>query len=179
MEKIISNSGTEDKCFFINQNLNLAGYIDYGYFQVNIDLFSESQKHHTFFNRKAIITKDLNVKNHLLQQEVFGNLKEQSLYQIINRQDFQEFWFVHKENIDVCKDCELRHMCIDPRVPHKRNDNSWYHEDECNYNPYIAKWVGEPNYLTLEQSGIISNNKVSYIDYQKLNDVFSMLYGFE
>ena len=49
-----------------------------------------------------------------------------------------------------------KNICPDNRVPQKRNDGSWYHDSECNYNPYIAKWNGEVGFQTLSECGVIS-----------------------
>ncbi len=48
-------------------------------------------------------------------------------------------------------------MCVANRLPIKRRDESWYHQIECNYNPYIAKWKGEDGYKTLIECDISVN----------------------
>jgi SPASM domain peptide maturase of grasp-with-spasm system len=127
-------------------------------FRVNIKMFSESQKHHTYFNRKLYIGSEGEIKNTPESLEEFGrvqNIKE--LKKIITKPEFQKYWLIDKEQCDVCKNCEFRHICIDNRLPYQRKDGSWYHKEECNYNPYICKWKEENGYLTLKECGVITN----------------------
>jgi hypothetical protein len=142
------------------------------HFNVNVYLFTESQKHHSYFNRKLFIDNTGVIRNYLGSSNSFGNISnitsKEDITNIINNPVFQEFWEVKKSDCDVCKDCEFRYMCIDNRVPIKRNSNQWYHEKECSYNPYIAKWKGEKSYLNLHDCGIVSDSKGFNIDKNKL-----------
>lgn len=81
---------------------------------------------------------------------------------------FQELWGVCKDKIDICKVCEYRYMCNDPRIPLQRQDGTYYYPTECSYNPYIAKWANEPGYHTLAECGIICNNIGLSIDENQL-----------
>ena len=96
---------------------------------------------------------------------------------IINSNEFQNLWFSTKEITDICKSCEFRNMCFDNRTPKKRLDNTWYHNTECNYNPYIAKWAGEEGYKTLSECGIISNEDGFSIDEEKIAKINAELWG--
>ena len=80
------------------------------------------------------------------------------LNEIITSNEFQKFWNVHKDVCDVCKDCEFKYMCVDNRIPQKKNEKEWFHTTECNYNPYIAKWKEEKGYITIKELGSTSNN---------------------
>ena len=112
-------------------------------FVINIPTFTEAQKHNLFFNRKLIISS-----LGIVTSSLFGNskewaIKENSLREIISKEDFKEKWFINKDLILVCKDCEYRYMCIDSRDPKKNENNHWFFDSECGYNPYIAKWKDE------------------------------------
>jgi|GEM_PF-803883 len=138
--------------------------------QLNIRLFSESQKHHTYYNRKLYITAVGEIRNAPQCPETFGNIKQQkSLRQIVAGAEFQKYWRISKEMTDVCSDCEFRNMCLDSRLPKQRGKGKWYHETECNYNPYISKWKGEEGYRTLQESGVTSNSSGFKISRRKLN----------
>lgn len=83
----------------------------------------------------------------------------------MNKNEFQILWSVKKDVTLVCKDCEFRYMCIDSRIPIlSDNKTSWFHNNECNYNPYIAKWKGEEGYRTLKECGIFINSSSIRID---------------
>ena len=145
-------------------------------FVSNISLFSESQLHHTYFNRKLYIGPTGEIKNAPETEQVFGyiqDITEDELKEIISSRHFQKYWFVNKGLIDVCKDCEFRHMCVDNRVPIERKSNEWYNSLECNYNPYIGKWEGEEGYLSLADCGVVSNEKGFIIDHEKVRKINS------
>lgn len=96
---------------------------------------------------------------------------ENSLKEFIKESSNFKLWLIHKDLIDICKDCEFRHMCVDVNIPTQRKDGSWYQKIECNYNPYIGKWKGETNYRTLEECGVIVNNELYYRDDSKIIDI--------
>ena len=127
-------------------------------FVINIDVFSEAQQHNTFFNRKLYLAGNGDICNAIEHPKVYGNLKNleqfEDLEAIVSSSEYQELWHTSKDNIDVCRDCEFRYMCIDNRLPRKKTDGSFYYEEECAYNPYIAKWFGEDHYRSLEETGI-------------------------
>jgi len=96
------------------------------------------------------------------------DFNEKSLKEYFNNPSKFKLWLIHKDLIDVCKDCEFRHMCVDSRLPIQRINGSWYHKTECNYNPYIGKWKGTNKYKTLEECGIIVNDSFYIRDDNKI-----------
>ena len=149
-------------------------------FEISNQLFLESQRYHTYFNRKLYIGIDGEIKNAFECFETFGNINEiktpEKFEQIISAPDFQKYWFVNKEITDICKDCEFRLMCVDNRLPYQRVESEWYHKIDCNYNPYIAKWKGEEGYQTLEECGVISNEHGFSINYKKIAKINAVLW---
>jgi hypothetical protein len=87
------------------------------------------------------------------------NKQVKNLESILGK-DYSDLWHANKDSIEVCNVCEYRYMCIDKRVPVKRNNDSWYFEEECDYNPFISKWKGEKWYKSLSESGITSNIEI-------------------
>jgi hypothetical protein len=135
-----------------------AGGMFVPHFVINIEVFAEAQQHNTFFNRKLYLAANGDVRNAIEHTQVYGNLncleQFEDLATIVDSKPFQEVWHTPKDVIDVCSDCEFRYMCIDNRLPRKRHDGSLYYEEECTYNPYIAKWFGDENYMSLDEAGI-------------------------
>ncbi len=133
--------------------------VNLNYFSPNIFIYTESQNHHTYFNRKLYINKKGEIKNSPESPYVFGNLEDikndVELRDYINNPSFQKLWHITKDKTFVCKDCEYRFMCVDNRIPKTINNETWFHETECNYNPYIAKWKGEHEYKSLLECGVI------------------------
>lgn len=146
------------------------------YFSNNMSFFTESQKHNTFLNRKLAINKDGDILNYLGYQNTFGNVKVCDIEPIISTPEFQKLWFVNKEQMDICKDCEFRHICVDSREPLQRNDETWYFQQECNYNPYICKWNYEDNFVPLNACGIYSTANEFKMDTEKIAELNRQLW---
>lgn len=90
----------------------------------------------------------------------------------------EEFWHSPKTKTNICQNCEFRHVCIDNRLPKKREgDGMWYHTTECNYNPYIAKWKGEEGYRTLTECGVKSDETGFSIDHERIAKINEELWG--
>ncbi len=146
----------------------------------NLDHFAESQQHHTYFNRKLYIDINGEIKNAPETFETFGNIKDIKssieLNKIVKKTEFQKYWFIQKKQTDVCKDCEFRSLCVDNRLPIKRTENEWFHKVECTYNPYICKWYDEEGFLSLEECGVISNEKGFTIDHEKIKKINAILW---
>ena len=68
-------------------------------------------------------------------------------------------------------------MCSDKRMPIVRKGTEVYFLEECNYNPYIAKWNNEVGYKTLAESGIISNAEGFKINRKRINAINKELWG--
>lgn len=147
------------------------------------DHYFESLKYHTYFNRKLFLSKNGEFKNAFECEQNFKNIENcnnsQDIFEMIDSKEFQKYWFIQKTHTDVCKDCELRHNCVDNRLPLKRNTKEWYHEKECKYNPYIAKWIDEEGYISLSECGIISNEFGFSIDHEKVDNINAVLWADE
>ncbi len=165
----------EDFIFYYQANFSKTKKISKVEFTSNRILYSESQNHNTYLNRKLYISPKGEIKNAPETEETFGYIQdiksEVELKQIISTPAFKKYWFVHKGLIDVCKECEFRHMCVDNRIPIERTKDEWFHTLECNYNPYIAKWEGEDGYQNLEKCGVISSKNGFSIDHEKIANI--------
>jgi SPASM domain peptide maturase of grasp-with-spasm system len=168
-----------ENSFYTENSISLRdeNQVSSDYFVTNIMLFTESQKYNTYFNRKLCIDSHGDIKNSPEHNTNFGNVRNVTLNDAIERVGFKDFWFVHKEMIDVCKDCEFRHMCVDSSVLIKRPDNTWFRRTECNYNPYISKWRHEDGYKTLSECGIDVNSQKFQIDDKQLMKVGQEVWG--
>ena len=147
----------------------------------NFTLYNESQLNNTYYNRKLYIGKNGEIKNASECNEEIGfinNIKHsKELKKIINNPIFKRYWTVQKDAVDICKDCEFRHMCIDSRLPFARQEGSWYHQEECNYNPYISKWKWEEGYQDLKAIGVISGKKIYHRDDEKIATINKVLWS--
>jgi SPASM domain peptide maturase of grasp-with-spasm system len=122
-------------------------------FRVNLPLYTESLKFNAFFNKKIIIDSKGNVLKSMYNSESYGNIYKTKIIDIYNNTDLKEYWEISKNNILICQDCEYKYMCIDSRVPLK-GENYFYFNDTCHYNPYIAKWKGEQDWVSVDEWNI-------------------------
>lgn len=143
--------------------------------------YFESIQFHTYFNGKIFINQHGVVSNQpddFNSKYLIMNLhSKQDVLDIIQLESFNELSRVRKEETVVCKSCELRHMCLDKRLPKQNSEGNWYHSVECDYNPYIGKWKGEDGYKNLELCGVVSNEKEFKVDHEKIKKINMTLWG--
>lgn len=135
----------------INSKINNESY-----FRNNLMLYVESKSFNTYANRKLVVNRMGQLKNVPEQTTHFGNIKKiqiNHLKRIIKSANFRYLWSAKKDKCNVCKDCEFRYMCVDNRLPIKSKNGTWNFSEECNYNPYIAKWKSEPGYKSIKEIG--------------------------
>jgi SPASM domain peptide maturase of grasp-with-spasm system len=146
----------ENECIVLNTKQTLlktvdilrtynCGIISSNKFVINTNLYSESLNHNSCLNKKISIDKDGNIKNCPSMPQSFGNIKDTTLEEALNHPDFKKYWNVNKDMIDVCKDCEFRHICTDCRAYTERNtfdgDIDLSKPLKCGYNPYTNEWA--------------------------------------
>jgi SPASM domain peptide maturase of grasp-with-spasm system len=113
--------------------------------------YVESQCHNTCLNRKLSIDADGNIKNCPSMQHHYGNIEETEPLAVVKNPDFRKYWYYKKDDIDVCQDCEFRHICTDCRAYTKDPENSYSQPAKCNYNPYISLWQDQKDWVSVEQ----------------------------
>jgi len=52
----------------------------------------------------------------------------------------KKYWNITKDQIDICKDCEFRHICTDCRAYIEDPKNIYSKPLKCGYNPYTNDW---------------------------------------
>ena len=183
------HSAPEDKCVsvdniiithIIKQQLDFkktCGNVNPYYFTINFPLFLESQAHNTCLNRKLCIDAEGNIKNCPAMERSFGNIKDTTLQEAIEKPGFKDMWFIHKDQIDVCKDCEFRHMCTDCRCFIKDPGNIYSQPAKCTYNPYICKWKGEEGYVPVEECGSYNRETGFVPNHEKIERLNKQIWG--
>lgn len=121
-------------------NSSHCGIIHHDYFVVNTKTYTESLHHNTCLNRKIAIDVDGNIKNCPSMKESFGNIRDITLAEAINKPGFQKYWNVTKDQITKCKDCEFRHICTDCRAYVDNPDDMYSAPLKCGYDPYTCEW---------------------------------------
>lgn len=116
------------------------GITDIADFTPNLDLYMESNFYNTFYNRRVYIDRNGNILRYEGDTMTFGNSIDVELSMILQLPDFKKYWNIKKDDIQKCKDCEYRYMCVDNRLPIKTNNDIWGFDEECNYDPYQSEW---------------------------------------
>jgi SPASM domain peptide maturase of grasp-with-spasm system len=128
-----------------------CGKIDSNFFTITMGHYTESQKHNTCLNRKLCIDQNGYVKNCPSMTQHFGHISDCNLEEVIHSQEFQKLWFINKDQIDVCQDCEFRFICPDCRCFIQDENDIYSQPAKCKYNPYICKWEGEEGYISVSE----------------------------
>ncbi|UZO81889.1 grasp-with-spasm system SPASM domain peptide maturase [Aquimarina sp. ERC-38] len=139
----LKNIILSNKIHYIKENIideRNCGIIDAKYFTSNISLFTESQKYNTCLNKKIAIDKDGNIKNCPSMEMSFGNINNTDLEDVVEKKDFKKYWKISKNKIEICKNCEFRHICTDCRAYLEDVNNKYSKPLKCGYNPATNIW---------------------------------------
>lgn len=142
---VYSNEVLKGKCH--------CGKISKNLFMTDIGSITKSQKYNTCLFKKIAIDHDGKIKNCPSMSQNFGNIKDTRLEEAVAHHDYKKYWNITKDKIEVCKDCEYRHICTDCRAYLKQAQNMYSQPEKCTYNPYIAKWKGDQGYMPVEECG--------------------------
>lgn len=135
---------------FINQPFNFhekdiiyekhCGVVNEYYFTPNVKLYSESQQKNSCLNQKISVDVNGEIKNCPSMMKSYGNIKNTSLLQALEKENFKSVWSISKSRIKVCKDCEFRHICTDCRAYIDDPNDIYSKPLKCGYDPYRTKW---------------------------------------
>lgn len=117
-----------------------CGLVDVSFFTSNMSLFTESLHHNSCLNRKISIDVNGDIKNCPSMSESFGNIKDTTLAEAIEKPGFKKYWNINKDKIHVCKDCEFRYICTDCRAYVEDPEDIFSKPLKCGYNPYTGEW---------------------------------------
>jgi SPASM domain peptide maturase of grasp-with-spasm system len=134
------------KAKFERNNL-ICGKINENYFSINIPAYTESLHHNSCLNRKISIDAEGNIKNCPSMKESYGNIRDSTLAEAIEKPGFKKYWDINKDKIAVCKDCEFRYICTDCRAYVEEPEDTSGPDGtnlskplKCGYNPYTGEW---------------------------------------
>lgn len=152
IHSIIIHSSQDDKTILIDTGHYIVfskeklttnshcGITNISYFSINIPTYTEAQHHNSCLNRKISIDTEGNIKNCPSMSESFGNIKDTTLLEALEKPDFKKYWNINKDKIHVCKDCEFRYICTDCRAYVEDPEDIYSKPLKCGYNPYTGEW---------------------------------------
>lgn len=135
-----TDTDIDSKVFFTEQKItssNCCGKILKEDFVINLPFYLEGLKHNTCLNRKVSITENGDIKNCPSLLKNYGNITKVSIEKAVNKDEFKELWGINKDKVDVCRDCEFRHICSDCRAYVESNFSK---PKNCNYDPYTMSY---------------------------------------
>jgi len=110
------------------RNSDITKILDYSF-------YTESLHFNTCLNRKLSIDRHMQIKNCIFIEKSFGDFRNADIIDIVNSDKFQDLWYITKDNIKVCQDCQYRYMCQDCRA-FTKNNSLTEKPSFCNFNPY-------------------------------------------
>lgn len=156
LSSILVTSSQENKSFSFNSEFDnihyvtqkvdssaCCGQISSRNFSVNVSMVTESLHFNSCLNKKVGIDVFGNIKNCPSSNESFGHLSKDSIRTTVVNESFRKKWFTNKDQIDICKDCEFRYICVDCRVYIENSSNPFSKPRKCTYDPYQAKWMDQ------------------------------------
>ena len=73
-------------------------------------------------------------------QTTFGHVNEVLLKDVLDLKEFKYLGNIKKDEIEICKDCEFRYICLDCRAYVENSDDIFSKPKKCNYDPYSSSW---------------------------------------
>lgn len=121
-----------------------CGVIDTKYFNTNMPKVLEAVNHNSCLNMKMAIDKNGDIRNCPAMPLSYGNIKDTTLEEALNKKGFKKYWNLAKDSIEICKDCEFRYICTDCRAFTERTHENKDGLDtskplKCGYDPYTGK----------------------------------------
>ncbi len=127
------------------KNFKGCGIVKSENFGANIQKFTEALNYNSCLHKKISIDINGNIRNCPSMSRTFGNIKNTTIKEALNQEDFKKYWNLTKDEIEVCRDCEFRYICTDCRAyterTHKNKDGLDTSKPlKCGYNPYTGEW---------------------------------------
>jgi SPASM domain peptide maturase of grasp-with-spasm system len=112
-----------------------CGVTNNWYYFPNTYLYIMSKNVNNCLYGKISVDKNGNIKNCPSLQESFGNIATTTFRQALKNKAFYKYWFINKDKIMVCSECERRYMCHDCRAYICDKNNIYSKPLKCQYNP--------------------------------------------
>lgn len=117
-----------------------CGQVHPAYFTVTMGAFTEGQRHNSCLNRKISVDAAGEIRNCPSLPRGFGNVRDTSLHSALAREGFRELWEINKDQVDTCRECEFRYVCVDCRAFLADPGDAYSKPSKCTYDPHTARW---------------------------------------
>lgn len=111
-------------------------------FKINKEQFFKNFYQNSCWCGKLVITETGEILPCVFERDIsLGNIKTNSLLNILNCKKLKECWYFPLDKIETCKYCEFRYACKDCRPLGKAVSGNIYAKNpRCQYNPYKGVW---------------------------------------
>jgi SPASM domain peptide maturase of grasp-with-spasm system len=104
------------------------------------NLFFENKLYNGCLNRKISIDEEGYIKNCPSMTVSFGHHKCTSLINVVMDEKFKHVWYLNKDKIKKCQECEFRYICTDCRAYLEDPNDIFSKPLKCGYDPYKGTW---------------------------------------
>jgi len=108
-------------------------------FTVNTKSYLEATNFNIGLYRKVTIDYNGEIKNYPDHQILYGNVKQDAIADIIETEEFKRKGIITNDEIEKCKDCQFRYMCLS-NSDLNISDHIIYKTISCSYDPYKDHW---------------------------------------
>ncbi len=111
-------------------------------FYANKNFFITSLFQNTCWHGKLAITSSGNIIPCIFARNyVMGNIFNIDLNDFLMADNIKKYWYLPKDEIDICKDCEYRYACKDCRPLGESITGNFFGKfSRCTYDPYKGIW---------------------------------------
>lgn len=143
-KKTPSNIFPDIKIYKYNKkfsNCILKSLINGDFNKIDESYYRFNKEYNSCWGRKIAITRDGNIRPCIYSDIKIKNIMEvKHLEEILEK--MKKYWYITKDKVDKCKDCELRYVCFDCReIAMRKTGNLFATNPNCKYDPYKGEWL--------------------------------------
>lgn len=114
--------------------------VDGNFMKIQDVQYSKNKRYNSCWGSKIAVTKDGKVRPCIYSEIVIGDMYADDGVELLIEK-LKKLWYLTKDKIDKCKDCELRYACFDCReIAFREKNNIYATNPYCKYNPYKGTW---------------------------------------
>lgn len=115
----------------------MCGGVTEAKMRAQTQLYLESMNYNNCLHRKVYIGRHGEVKNCPAMVKTYGKIESPKmiLAELFNTSEFRKCWYITKDKVDTCQDCEFRYACIDCRCFLQTPDERFSKPCKCQYIP--------------------------------------------
>ena len=112
------------------------------HFSISEQKFQAAQRRNTCWYGKFAVSETGDVLPCVFERQiVYGNVKDKSIFEILNSYACKEFWHLDFSKVDECKQCEFRYACKDCRPLGIVAGSIKQKNPRCFYSPKKGRWI--------------------------------------